>query len=158
MPEYRVYSERIVGAVEQVNARHPGSIQLHLDDEFDRTLGALRIYDVLLVNPIMDGMNLVSKEGPAINQKDGVLVLSQGAGSFGELGEHAVEIEDALDVEETARALERALDMGPGERQRRGGSLRAAAGSRRPEEWIEAQLEDLNAIHEGAEPATPPPS
>ena len=157
MSEYRTYSERIVASVEAVNARHPGSIQLHLDDEFDRTLAALRIYDVLLVNPIMDGMNLVSKEGPAINQRDGVLVLSRGAGSFREMGEHAVEIEDALNVEETARALERALDMDARERKRRSVALREVADARKPEDWIEAQLEDLSAIHGGAEPLSPPP-
>ena len=158
MPEYCAYSERIRASVDEVNARHPGSIQLHLDDEFDRTLGALRIYDVLLVNPIMDGMNLVSKEGPAINQKDGVLVLSRGAGSFTEMGGQAVEIHDALDVEETARALERALDMDVGERKRRAAALREVAEARKPEDWIEAQLEDLSAIHEGAGPLSPPPS
>lgn len=158
MPEYRAYSERILASVEEVNARHPGSIRLQLDDEFDRTLAALRIYDVLLVNPIMDGMNLVSKEGPAINRRGGSLVLSRGAGSFAELGEHAVAIEDALDVEATASALESALDMDAKERARRATALRRVAESRRPEDWIEAQLADLGAIHEGAEPITPPPS
>lgn len=158
MAEYRSYSERILASVEAVTARHPGSIQLHLDDDFDRTLGALRIYDVLLVNPIMDGMNLVSKEGPAINQNDGVLVLSRGAGSFAEMGQHAVEIEDALDVDETSLALERALDMDIEERKRRASALREAAEAGRPENWIGAQLDDLSAIHGRAEPGTPPPS
>lgn len=157
MPEYRTYTERILHTVDVVNARHPGSIQLHVQDEFDRTLGALRIYDVLLVNPIMDGMNLVSKEGPAINQRNGVLVLSQGAGSFTELGDHSVEIADPLDLEATAQALERALDMRPTERTTRAEALRAAAQARKPEDWIEAQLGDLAAIQRGGDPVTPPP-
>ena len=158
MPEYRAYLERIRAAVGEVNSRHPGSIQLHLDDGFDRTLGALRIYDVLMVNPIMDGMNLVSKEGPAINERDGVLVLSRGAGSFAEMGEHAVEIDNALDVEQTARALERALDLDAAERKRRAAALREIAEARKPGNWIEAQLEDMSAIHGGAEPVSSPPS
>lgn len=157
MSEYRDYSQQIVHVVNSVNARHPGAIQLHLDDEFDRTLGALRIYDVLLVNPIMDGMNLVSMEGPAININAGVLVLSNRAGSFGQLGSHAVEITDPLDVAETARGLETAFGMDRTERQRRADALRAIAEARRPEDWIEAQLEDLVAIHGGGEPITPPP-
>ena len=158
MPEYRRYTERIEQTVADVNQRHPGSIQLFMEDDFDRTLGALRIYDVLLVNPIMDGMNLVSKEGPVLNQTGGVLVLSRGAGSFTELGEAAIEIDDALDVDVTAAALERALEMEPAERKRRSATLREAAESRRPADWIDAQLQDLVSIQGGGEPLTPAPS
>jgi hypothetical protein len=82
-----------------------------MEDDYDRTLGALSVYDVLLVNPIMDGMNLVSKEGPTVNKRSGVLVLSRGAGSFEELGDHAVTIDDALDVGATADAIEAALEL-----------------------------------------------
>ena len=49
----------------------------------ERALAAMRRYDVLLVNPISDGMNLVAKEGPAANERDGVLVLSRTVGTFG---------------------------------------------------------------------------
>lgn len=157
MPEYRRYSDRIEEVVEEVKSRHPGSIQLFLEDDFDRTLAALRIYDVLLVNPIMDGMNLVSKEGPVLNEGSGVLVLSRGAGSFDELGEHAIEIEDARDVEATAAALERAFDMDPIEKQQRAEALRKAAGARFPADWIDAQLDDLYEIQAGRKPLTPPP-
>ncbi|HYI45487.1 MAG TPA: trehalose-6-phosphate synthase, partial [Actinomycetota bacterium] len=97
MPEYRRYSERIQMAVDDVNRRHPDSIQLFMEDDFDRSLGAQMAYDVLLVNPIMDGMNLVSKEGVAVNRRGGALVLSKGAGSFDELEDFAVKIDDALD-------------------------------------------------------------
>ena len=157
MPEYRRYSDGIEAVVDAVLARHPGSIQLFMKDDFDRTLAALSIYDVLLVNPIMDGMNLVSKEGPALNEADGVLVLSRGAGSFDELGRHAVEIGDSLDVGSTADALERALSMDPAERKRRAEALREEASRRRPADWIDAQLEDLRRIQAGEEPATPAP-
>lgn len=157
MPEYRRYSDGIEAIVDEVKARHPGSIQLFLQDDFDRTLAALRIYDVLLVNPIMDGMNLVSKEGPALNEADGVLVLSRGAGSFDELGENAVEISDSLDVDVTADALERALLMDPQEKKRRAAALRDQAAERKPADWIDAQLEDLSRIQAGDEPATSAP-
>ena len=157
MPEYRRYSDGIEQVVDEVKARHPGSIQLFLQDDFDRTLAALRIYDVLLVNPIMDGMNLVSKEGPVLNETSGVLVLSRGAGSFDELGEHAVEIEDALDVGSTAAALERALEMDPDEKRRRAEALKKAAEARLPADWIDAQLDDLGEIQAGRKPLTPAP-
>jgi trehalose 6-phosphate synthase len=153
--EYRRYSDDIVAAVERVNARHPEAIELFMEDDYDRTLGALSVYDVLLVNPIMDGMNLVSKEGPTVNSRSGVLVLSRGAGSFEELGDHAIVIDDALDVEETAGALEHALELAPEERARRARALREQAAARRPADWIEAQLRDLEAVAAGEEPHTP---
>ena len=145
MPEYRRYSETIEKTVADVNERHPGSITLFMEDDFDRTLGALRIYDVLLVNPIMDGMNLVSKEGPAVNQRDGVVVLSSGAGSFMELGDDVVAIEDALDVEETSRALERALDMPVDLRRRSSEGLKKKVRSKTGRDMIYAQLDDIEA-------------
>ena len=154
MPEYRKYAEEIEATVASVNERHPDSIDLYLKDDFDRTLGALMIYDVLVVNPIMDGMNLVSKEGPAVNKSDGALVLSQGAGSFMELGRNAIQITDALDVEETALALEKAIDMPTDERKRRAEALRASVESTKPSDWIEAQIEDLAAVHSVGEPKT----
>jgi trehalose 6-phosphate synthase len=101
-------------------------------------------------------MNLVSKEGPAVNSRDGALVLSKGAGSFEELGDMAVTIDDALDVESTAEALGRALDMAPEERARRARALRERAGGRTPAQWIESQIADLVRVQAGEEPHTPP--
>jgi trehalose 6-phosphate synthase len=155
MPEYQRYAEDIERTVAEVNARHPNSIELFMKDDFDRTLGALSLYDALLVNPIMDGMNLVAKEGPTLNQRDGVLVLSTGAGAYEELGDHAVGIDDPLDIEETVTALERALLMDPSERKRRAEELRSVVESSTPEGWIGAQLEDLQRIQHGEAPATP---
>ncbi|HEX2293836.1 MAG TPA: trehalose-6-phosphate synthase [Actinomycetota bacterium] len=156
MPEYRRYAEDVERVVAEVNARHPGAIDLYMKDDFDRTLGAYRVYDVLLVNPIMDGMNLVAKEGPCLNENDGVLVLSPGAGSFEELGEHAVAIEDQMDVSATAAALERAIDMPREERRRRADELRSVSTARKPEDWINAQLDDLEAVRDGRAPLSPP--
>jgi trehalose 6-phosphate synthase len=152
MPEYLSYTELIEETVHAVNQRHPGSVELYMKDDFDRTLGAYRAYDVLFVNSIMDGMNLVSKEGPALNERDGALVLSRGAGSFTELGEDAVPIENPLDIEETARALEAALDLPSDERGRRAQDLKRKAEATKPGDWINAQLEDLAAIRSRGEP------
>lgn len=152
MPEYRNETREIKQVVGQVNERHPGSIELFLEDDFDRTLGALLVYDALLVNPLMDGMNLVSKEGPVVNERDGVLVLSRRAGSFQEMGEAAVEVSDPKDVKGTALALEQALDMPRDERASRARRLRRLALKHEPEDWIEAQLSDLETIREGREP------
>ncbi|MDQ3958483.1 MAG: trehalose-6-phosphate synthase [Actinomycetota bacterium] len=155
MPEYRRYLDEIEAAADKVNARHPDAITLYMKDDFDRTLGSYRHYDVLLVNPIMDGMNLVSKEGSCLNSNDGVLVLSRGAGSFEELGRHAVAIEDQMDIASTAAALERAIDMPRDERRRRADELRRISTARKPGDWIDSQLDDLEAIQAGDEPITP---
>jgi trehalose 6-phosphate synthase len=152
MDEYREYLEKINDAITRVNDRHPDSIRMFLKDDYERTLGALSIYDVLLVNPIMDGMNLVSKEGVAVNRRSGALVLSKGAGSFDELGDFAVKIEDALDIEETASAIERALEIAKGERQIALERARAVVESTKPEDWIYSQIDDLEAIAEAGEP------
>lgn len=158
IPEYRRYVEEIKASVDDVNARHPGAIELFLEDDFERTLGALLAYDVLLVNPLMDGMNLVSKEGAVLNERWGALVLSNKAGSYEELGAFAVEISNATDADATCRALEQALALPPHERRRRALRLRQIAESSKPEDWIEAQIEDLRAISRQGTPVTRPAS
>lgn len=157
MAEYRSYAELIDRAVAEINSRHPESIDLYMKDDYDRTLAALRLYDVLLVNSIMDGMNLVSKEGSVINRRAGVIVLSTRAGSYEELGDQVIEIADPLNVGETAAAIERALALSISERTNRAEELRARVEARRPEDWIEAQLDDLVALREKGEPLSPPP-
>ena len=156
MAEYRNETEEIKAAVERINARHPDSIDLYMKDDFDRTLGALEVYDVLLVNPLMDGMNLVAKEGPVVNRRGGVLVLSEGAGAFEEMGNAAIPIANARDVDETAHALETALNMTPEDRSVRAKELRALVESTHSEDWINAQLADLGALRDGDAPISPP--
>ena len=154
MPEYRDYARSVEEVVQRVNDRHPGSIELYAEDDFDRTLAALSLYDVLLVNPLMDGMNLVSKEGPALNQRSGVLVLSRGAGSFDELGDDAVGLRDPRDIQATADALHTAFTMDPERRKALARRLKKKATDREPETWITAQLDDLVAIRDSGEPVS----
>ena len=156
MPEYRRYSEQIRAAARAINTRHPGSVELFLEDDFDRTLGALLVYDVLIVNPLMDGMNLVSKEGPVVNENDGVLVLSARAGAQPQLGEHAFTIHDPFDLQETANAIEAALDAPLSLRAERALALRTTAEQGTPEEWIQTQIDDLLEVSRGKEPLTSP--
>jgi len=156
MPEYRRYADEVEAAVRRVNERYPGSILFYNKDDFDRTLAAYRVYDVLVVNSIMDGMNLVAKEGAALNERDGALILSPSAGAFEELGANAVRIEAPLEIEATARALEEALDLPVEEREKRARALREQVDSRTPEDWIIEQLADMRAVREGGAPLTPP--
>ena len=78
-------------------------IRVEIEDNMGRAIAGYRVFDVLLVNPIYDGMNLVAKEGPLVNQRDGVLVLSENAGSHEELGEWAITV-NPFDIDETAEA------------------------------------------------------
>ena len=104
-----------------------------------RSLAALTRYDVLLVNPLRDGLNLVAKEGPVVNANDGVLALSREAGVFEELRHEAIEV-NPFDISGTAIALADALDMPDAERKRRAEALRLLATARPAAAWLEDQL------------------
>ncbi|HTX70255.1 MAG TPA: trehalose-6-phosphate synthase, partial [Thermoleophilia bacterium] len=112
--EYVTYRERVERIVADVNTHHGTTdwmpIDLRIQDDFPITLAAYAQYDVLLVNAISDGMNLVAKEGPILNRHDGVLVLSEYAGAYEELGAFALGV-NPFDIEGQAEALHRALTM-----------------------------------------------
>ena len=80
LPEYLAYANEIEQVVARVNDRWATRdwtpILLDERDDFPRSIAAMQRYDVLLVNPIKDGLNLVAKEGPAVNRRDGLLCLS----------------------------------------------------------------------------------
>jgi trehalose 6-phosphate synthase len=110
---------------------------LSLSDDYARSLAALTLSDVLLLNPVRDGMNLVAKEGPLVNRADGALVLSREAGAWEELelgGDGALGV-NPFDVAGTADALHAALTMSSTERAARAGSLRAAVLERTSADW-----------------------
>jgi trehalose 6-phosphate synthase len=113
-------------------------IVLHVEDDRARSLAALTIYDVLLVNPVRDGLNLVAKEGPVLNTADGVLVLSREAGVWEELAEPSLDI-NPFDVSGTAEALHAALVMDPAERRRRAEQLSTLVWSRTAADWMQDQ-------------------
>jgi trehalose 6-phosphate synthase len=100
------------------------------------------------VNPVFDGMNLVAKEGPVLNDRDGVLILSRNAGAFEELGRHAIPV-NPFDVGETAAAIGTALEMDEAERARTATALRETVEANRLDRWVQAQLDDLGAGRPG---------
>jgi len=141
LADYLAYAAEIDRVTERVNerfARVAGEPVIELDrgDNFAASLAALSIYDVLLVNPIRDGMNLVAKEGPLVNTTDGALALSDQAGAFAELGPYSVRIEP-FDVTGTAAALADALALDPTERATRSVKLAEAASLLPPAEWLD---------------------
>ncbi|MHB8295170.1 MAG: alpha,alpha-trehalose-phosphate synthase (UDP-forming) [Acidimicrobiales bacterium] len=114
-------------------------IVLDVSNDYPKVVAALQSYDVLLVNPIIDGLNLVAKEGPVLNRNDGVVVLSERAGAFDELSVAAVGI-NPFDVSATADAMWQALTMSPAERASRAQACREASVRRSPATWLEDQL------------------
>jgi trehalose 6-phosphate synthase len=112
---------------------------MEVKDDYARSLAALRVADVLLINPIRDGMNLVAQEGPAVSDRGCALVLSREAGAAGLLGHDALLI-NPFDVSETAHALDQALTMPVPERRRRSDAVAAATQGRAPARWLAEQL------------------
>lgn len=148
--EYKEYLRDIMAQIGEINATLGTSewepIRVILGNNYPRALAALSLYDVLLVNPLADGMNLVAKEGAVLNERDGVLILSEEAGAAEELGEAALTVSpfDALGQRE---ALARALAMPPKERRERAEKLATQVIENDVHAWFGRQLDD--AVGEG---------
>jgi trehalose 6-phosphate synthase len=142
--EYVEYGAAIEREARAVNERFGDVIELRVADDFPRSVAAYKQYDVLLVNAVYDGLNLVAKEGPLVNERDGVLVLSENTGAHEELGAWAVSV-SPFDVWGQAEALHEALSMPQAERARRLGATKAHVREHDLARWLEAQLADLTA-------------
>jgi trehalose 6-phosphate synthase len=148
VPQYAEYLERIEALVAVVNHRHGTPdwmpIQLKLRDNLNEAMAAYKHYDVLLVNAMFDGMNLVAKEGPIVNEREGVSILSENTGAHEELGEYALSV-NPFDIQELADSIHAALTMPGEERRRRAAGLAEIVTSRDPGDWIDEQLADIRA-------------
>jgi trehalose 6-phosphate synthase len=148
LPEYLAYRTEAEHVARRVNDAWGDDgwtpVMLEVADDPDRSLAALTRYDVLLVNPVRDGLNLVAKEGPLVNTTDGVLALSREAGSFEELRTEALEV-NPFDVGGTAEVLVEALDMPGPERTRRARALRDLVARRKPGDWLHDQMAAADA-------------
>src|ERR1700761_1224744 len=148
VPEYAEYLERIEAVVAVVNHRHGTPdwmpIQLKLRDDLEEAVAAYKHYDVLMVNAMFDGMNLVAKEGPMVNERAGVSLLSENTGAHEELSEFALSV-NPFDIQELADSIHAALTMSFEERRRRHEGLISIVTARDPGDWIDDQLADIRA-------------
>ena len=146
LPEYRAYTGEVQRVAREVNEEFAGKgwlpVQLEVRDDYPRSLAAYTLADVLLVNPLRDGMNLVAKEGPVLSTRGVSLVLSRQAGAADELGADA-HLVNPYDVVQTAQALHAALSTPPAQRAERSARLAAAANALPPRAWLEAQVAAL---------------
>ncbi len=143
VPEYRAYKEKVFAVVDEINARYGNArwqpVTVFYEENRPQALAGLSLYDVLLTNSLADGMNLVAKEGPVINQREGVVVLSTSVGAYQELRGAALGVE-AEDIEGTCDALARALSMGREERSERARAMRQVIMRHDITNWVGTQL------------------
>ena len=147
--DYRAYLGHVLSVAARINREFSRGgwtpIRVEIDDNMERAIAGYRNFDVLLVNPIYDGMNLVAKEGPLVNKRDGVLVLSENAGSHEELGDYALTV-NPFDIAETAEALYFGLMMDLNQRQVRLRKIRETVMTNDITRWIANQLQDLREL------------
>ncbi|MEA2642692.1 MAG: trehalose 6-phosphate synthase [Chloroflexota bacterium] len=157
IPEYQATRAVVFAAAERINARFGGPgyrpVEISYENNWVRALAGMSLADVVLVNPIADGMNLVAKEACAVSQREAMLVLSKEAGAWAELGGAALGI-DPFDVQQTTRALEVAIDTPRGERAVRAAELRRRVEAHDIWDWLRDQCADLAALAERGSPGT----
>jgi trehalose 6-phosphate synthase len=146
IPEYQAYTDKVRQAAAEINAEFATPdwepVILEVKDDYPRSLAACVIADVLLINPIRDGMNLVAEEGPILSERGCALVLSREAGAASLIGDESLLV-NPYDVTATAAALDEALCMPAAERRRRCAAITSAASAAAPANWLAAQLDGL---------------
>ena len=145
IPEYEAYLAAIEAEAAAVNTRHPGAVDLRVADDFPQSVAAYKQFDVLLVNSVFDGLNLISKEAPLVNVRDGVVVLSENAGAHEEIGAWTITV-NPFDVEGQAAAIDEAIRLPLEERRRRLEAIRAHVRAHDLEAWSDAILADLDRV------------
>jgi trehalose 6-phosphate synthase len=149
LKEYRDYLDALMATAGRVNAQHGSSewepVRVLVGDSYTRAVAAMQLYDVLLVNAIVDGMNLVAKEGPIVNRRNGVLILSERAGARQQLEPGAL-IVSPCDVHATAEALHQALEMPDEERQENATRLQWLIEREDITDWLCRQLEAISEL------------
>jgi len=144
--EYGDYGRKVQNEVERINARFGRAgwrpIQIFYENDYAQALAGLSVADVVLVNPLVDGMNLVAKEAVVVSERDAALVLSETAGAFDQMADGAIAVAPA-DVVGTADALGRALALPVSERAARLHALRSSVEREDITWWLRRQLEDL---------------
>ncbi len=151
IPEYSEYLGAIQRTARAVNDRFQQGdwipIDLRIADDFPQAVAAYKQFDVLLVNAIFDGCNLVAKEAPLVNERDGVLLLSENAGAHEELGEWALTV-NPFDIAGQAEAIHEALAMAADERRVRLEAIRSHVREHDLSAWIASQLADFDRAAE----------
>jgi len=144
--QYQRYAEEVEQHVQNVNKTYGTDtwtpIHTFYENNYTQAMAGLRLYDVLLVNPVIDGMNLVAKEGPVVNTKEGMMVLSESVGAHDQLGDSALSV-SPTDIEGTMQAINSAIAMSPDERNKRSTDMIEVVETEDVTYWLRLQIEDL---------------
>ena len=147
--QYQRYIQEVEQSISEVNNKFGNDewkpIEVFYENNYTQAIAAMKLYDVLLVNSIVDGMNLVAKEGPIVNERDGVLIISETAGAYEQLKSAAFSVSPA-DIEGTARALYDAISASDAERSVWAASLRDSITNEDIFYWLTRQIEDISEI------------
>jgi trehalose 6-phosphate synthase len=148
-PVYLDYKAEVFKVIEKINEQYSTDdwkpIEVFFGNNRVRALAAMQFFDVLLVNPIVDSMNLVAKEGALVNQRNGVLVLSRTAGAYVQLGKAVLPI-SPTNVRETAHSLYKALMLSPEERHIMARMARLEVEQHNLNDWLALQIHDINKL------------
>jgi trehalose 6-phosphate synthase len=146
---YSRYLRQIRQAAGRINSEFGSDdwqpVRLEIAESERKAVAAMKNFDVLLVNPVYDGLNLVAKEGALVNATEGVIVLSENAGAHEELRGHVLSI-NPFDVEATAEALFAGLTMAPADRHRLNEGAREVVRANDIARWISNQVQDLRDL------------
>ena len=149
--EYAVYLDRIRRVVADVNLKHGTSdwqpIDLRLESNMDLAVAAYKHFDLLVVNAIFDGMNLVAKEAVVVNESHGVLALSENTGAHEEMGAFALTLHP-FDLQQQADAFYEGLMMEPEERKARHEACVAIVRGNDIDKWLGEQLADVRELRD----------
>jgi trehalose 6-phosphate synthase len=149
LKDYQDYRKSIEELILDINQKYSTENWRPIEEIFEApyklVVAALKNYDCLMVNPLCDGMNVVSKEGPFLNQNNGVLILSEEAGSHVELKDQVLSI-NPLDVDETAEAIHRAVTMNEEERTSKCRGLKELIQKNTLSDWISNQFRDIQMV------------
>jgi trehalose 6-phosphate synthase len=147
--QYQRYMDEIQQLIDQVNRAFGNEgwkpIHAFMENNYTQAIAGMKLYDVLLLNTIIEGMNLVAKEGPVVNAHDGVLILSESSGAYHQLAEGVLPV-SPTDIEGTMETLYQAIKMSPEERKARAATLVEVVHREDINYWIYRQLEDIGKL------------
>ena len=147
--QYQRYMDDIQQVIQQINNKHGTPtwqpIIPFVENNYTQAIAGMKVYDALLVNTIVEGMNLVAKEGPVVNRRNGVLILSQSSGVYRQLADGSVSV-SPTDVEGTMEALHQAITMSAEDRKNRAEWLYKSVCREDINHWLKQQMDDISGL------------
>ena len=147
--QYQRYMNEIQQVIQQINNNHGTDdwqpIVPFIENNYTQAIAGMKLYDVLLVNTIIEGMNLVAKEGPVVNNRYGVLVLSHSSGVYHQLADGAISV-SPTDIEGTMEALHQAITMSAEDRKDRAARMLNSVCREDINHWLYQQMHDISGI------------